>query len=96
MSNGMGASLRDRAGRAAHGAAARLRRPATIACAYAFIGILTFGHDAVHTTRYREQHCATADQRQLSPTDDCYGPVPEGAFMAAALWPLYWSWELQQ
>jgi hypothetical protein len=91
----MGASLRDRASRAAHGAAARLRHPATIACAYALVGVVTFGHYAAEATRYQHQFCATYEQRQKS-IDDCYGPIPLGAFMAGALWPLYWSWELQQ
>jgi hypothetical protein len=88
----MGASLRDRASRATHGAASRLRHPATIACAYLSLALFTFGHSASQ---------AYADMSNshygchVSPSN-CAGGAAIRGFFAGALWPLYWSWEAQQ
>jgi hypothetical protein len=93
----MGASLRDRASRAAHRAAARLGHPATIACAYALIGVGTFGHAASEFYRSAQpeyQRCQ-ANPKCVPLTVPAEPSVYVG-LLAGMLWPLYWSWELQQ
>jgi hypothetical protein len=92
----MDASLRDRASRASHGALSGLRHPATIACAYALIGLGTFGHAAARLDAYQRRFCQTLDDRVKSPGISCYDSPSINGMFSGVLWPFYWSWELQQ
>jgi hypothetical protein len=95
FNQGWGASLRDRASRATHGAVARLRHPATIACAYVLIGIATFGHAAAQTDSLEQAKYEACKRVQKNYCWEDNMSAPAGGVMAAMLWPLYWSWELQ-
>ena len=65
------------------------------ACAYAAIGILSFGHAAAHAQR---DEAACEERRLTQPVEVreicLYEPTFSGG-AAALLWPLYWSWEFQ-
>lgn len=61
---------------------------------YAAIAIATFGHSAAFNDDWREQNCATVVQRNERLSDCISQPWGPG-LVAAILWPLYWSWELQ-
>lgn len=58
---------------------------------YALIGLFTFGRSASHIDD--KPQCADVHAR------DCSVAPEVGAFLggglAAVVWPLYWSWELQ-
>ncbi|RIA37507.1 hypothetical protein DFR49_3392 [Hephaestia caeni] len=58
-------------------------RAITLAAAlYACIAIVTFGHAAANHA---------CDRSPYAP--NCAGQASINAFVAAAVWPLYWSWE---
>jgi hypothetical protein len=54
---------------------------------YAFMAVLTFGHSAAASDRYRAA-CLLEYKLAFCPNN-----APIAGLMSAALWPLYWSWE---
>lgn len=62
-----------------------------IAAAYAVIAIFTYGHSASHG---KVPNCLYVDHGIC--TIRAFDPRAGDAFFAALVWPLYWSWELQE
>ncbi len=62
---------------------------------YAATAVGTFGHAAAGMDQWQEANCSTQAGRFQSGMK-CYGiPSAMTGLVSAALWPLYWSWELQ-
>jgi hypothetical protein len=60
------------------------------------MALFTFGHAAARHDAYQSASCQTLDRRIKSPGLSCYDSPALDGLLAAVLWPLYWSWELQQ
>jgi hypothetical protein len=61
---------------------------------YAAVALFTFGRSASDARTWHNNHCRTPSER-FERGDKCYtSPAVYGLF-SGALWPLYWSWELQ-
>lgn len=61
----------------------------TAVALWAAIALFTFGHSATQPKvcpTYGREHWVRCESPQIA----------FEAFMAAAFWPLYWSWELQE
>lgn len=62
---------------------------------YLVVGLVTFGHAAAESQRYADRDQAICMERRGDFCSTIELPaVP--ALIGAALWPLYWSWELQE
>lgn len=59
---------------------------------YALVAVVTFGHAAAYGEAWSNQHCMSKEARETMVTDCMSVPWVSG-LGAAALWPLYWSWE---
>ena len=55
---------------------------------YVLMAIFTFGHSAANSPL---EGC-----RKPNAISSCTAEAGMGGMMAAIVWPLYWSWELQQ
>ena len=66
----------------------------TLAALYLAAAIITFGRAAAQSEKESRAEYAEC-QRQTSKYGICYrSDIAAGdGFVAAALWPLYWSWE---
>jgi hypothetical protein len=64
---------------------------------YGAMAVFTFGHSAAATY---EREIADHAQCNRDPKAICFNDsvavAGSGGLAAAALWPLYWSWEIQQ
>ena len=69
-----------------------------ISCAvlYGAVAIFTYGRSAAEEAHWLAVNCATMKQRIEVAGTTCYGSPAFDALGAAFVWPLYWSWELQQ
>lgn len=63
--------------------------------AYAFVGIVTFGHAAADRQAVDESEFVTC---KIDPRNICIPGIAGGSaiagLIAAPLWPFYWSWTL--
>lgn len=66
------------------------------AIAYAACGIIAFGHCAanIYAVQTEEYHRCQANPKNVCFTDRT-ASASSGAMVAAILWPLYLSWEMQ-
>lgn len=64
--------------------------------AYGLVALVTFGHCAAASEKSAEQSAVKCEAKGKSRY--CDGPIdvpPLAGLLGAAVWPLYWSWELQ-
>jgi hypothetical protein len=66
--------------------------------AYAAVAVVTFGHSAAHREPIEQLEQAKCEARIAAGLEGyCFDNSTESAgmngFVAALVWPLYWSWE---
>lgn len=65
------------------------------AAAYGIIAIATFGHATESSYRLKKEERIECQNNNGRICFDGSGIAPLAGLLGGALWPLYWSWEVQ-